>query len=110
MDELQNTLFNALGAKVFAPYLHAGKVAVALSGGPDSMALSLALSRFAQNHGGLDIHALTVDHGLRAESWQEAEAVHQMMSHWPHLQHYILNWQGDRANVFRKPRARPDMI
>jgi len=71
-------------------------IAVGVSGGPDSMALCFLLSRWAQvlSAGGHDvqIHALTVDHDLRPESWQEAEAVHQWLQGWPHIQHHILKW------------------
>ena len=44
-----------------------GRLAVAVSGGPDSMALLWLASRAAMEHG-FEIFAYTVDHGLRAES------------------------------------------
>jgi tRNA(Ile)-lysidine synthase len=49
----------------------ADKIAVAVSGGPDSMAMALCVKRWAQH----DMVALIVDHGLRAESAAEAEQV-----------------------------------
>lgn len=49
-------------------------VAVAVSGGPDSMAL-LVLAADEAKKSGRPLHALTVDHGLRAEASSEAEQV-----------------------------------
>ena len=49
-------------------------VAVAVSGGPDSMALTLLADRWARGRGGR-IVGLTVDHGLRPESAEEARTV-----------------------------------
>jgi len=48
-------------------------LAVAVSGGPDSMALAFLASRWAAALGGEAV-ALIVDHGLRAEAAQEARA------------------------------------
>jgi tRNA(Ile)-lysidine synthase len=55
----------------FEPRPH---LAVALSGGSDSMALALLADRWTRGHGG-SVTALIVDHGLRAESAQEAAQV-----------------------------------
>ena len=79
-------------ARVLAPYKELKTVALALSGGPDSMALCHALSR----SGLFDIHAITVDHGLRAESADEAARVGAWIKEWPRVQHRILTWEGDK--------------
>jgi tRNA(Ile)-lysidine synthase len=50
----------------------APRVAVAVSGGPDSLALTLLADGWARARGGA-VLALTVDHGLRPESGAEAE-------------------------------------
>lgn len=72
------------------------KVAVAVSGGGDSMALVHMLETFAkENHPDLEIHALTVDHGLRVESMREAASVAEMLKDWPHTTHHILEWLHD---------------
>lgn len=47
-----------------------GPFAVAVSGGPDSMALAHLMKEFGE------VHCLTFDHGLRKGSDQEAEQVH----------------------------------
>ena len=49
-------------------------VAIAVSGGPDSMALVLLADKWARQRGGR-VWALTVDHGLRPESAGEARTV-----------------------------------
>jgi tRNA(Ile)-lysidine synthase len=53
------------------PFEPAPRVAVAVSGGADSMALSLLVAVWARAMGG-SVLALIVDHGLRAESATEA--------------------------------------
>lgn len=56
------------------PFETAPHVAVACSGGPDSMALALLADRWARSRGGTAT-ALVVDHALRPESAAEAETV-----------------------------------
>lgn len=56
-------------AEALAPDLR-GKVALAVSGGPDSLALLLLAHR-----AGFEVTALTVDHGLRPEAAAEARYV-----------------------------------
>jgi len=71
---------------------------VAVSGGPDSMAL-LHLAAGWRDRGGPLIHAATVDHDLRPGSRAEAEAVGQWAATL-NIPHSILTWTGER------PRAR----
>lgn len=85
-----------LGADEFARLsvmsaLHdADAVAVAVSGGPDSMAL-LALTYEWAAARGKRVHALTVDHALRAESADEAAQVGAWIHiHFPGVTHEIL--------------------
>jgi len=87
-------------------FLHdESSIAVAVSGGPDSMALCFLLSRWATEHGA-EIHALHVDHGLRPESAQEALALEQMLAGWPHLQFRALTWDGDKPRAAIQEAAR----
>ncbi|HWI27955.1 MAG TPA: tRNA lysidine(34) synthetase TilS [Stellaceae bacterium] len=58
----------------FAPFEGAPRLAVAVSGGADSLALALLAHGWSAAAGG-DIVALTVDHRLRPESAGEAERV-----------------------------------
>ena len=87
--------FSALLSSGFGQALcGASAVAVGLSGGPDSMALTRLLSLVAEkNPGSPDIHALTVDHGLRAESAAEAAQVHEWVAGWTGVEHHILKWK-----------------
>lgn len=72
--------------------------AVACSGGADSLALTLLLHEWAQSRGKRVI-ALTVDHGLRPASIQEAHQVQQWLKQ-RGISHEILTWHGE------KPQAR----
>lgn len=92
----------------FAPYLDgATDIAVAVSGGPDSMALIDMLSRWAAQHKPqLTIHALTVDHGLRAESKTEAASITQWLSVYPNVKHIILDWHGEKPTAAIQENAR----
>jgi tRNA(Ile)-lysidine synthase len=53
------------------PFEPAPRIAAAVSGGPDSMALAVLADAWARARGG-SLHALVVDHGLRPESAGEA--------------------------------------
>lgn len=66
-------------------------LAVAVSGGPDSMALAVLLARYAQSYG-VDVHVLSVDHGLRDGSGEEARSVGAVLSGFSNIQHHILTW------------------
>lgn len=63
-------------------------LAVGVSGGPDSMALCLLAQDWCRTAGGRVV-ALTVDHGLRAESTEEARQVHQWLAQ-QKIEHHIL--------------------
>ena len=69
-------------------------IAVAVSGGPDSLALLLLAQRWARQRGG-EARALTVDHGLRPESAEEARVVAGWLAA-RGIPHEILVWSGDK--------------
>lgn len=86
----------ALGADEFARLLplraltDEAIVAVAVSGGPDSMALLALVQEWAAARG-KRVHALTVDHALRVESAHEAAQVGTWIDvHFPGVTHEIL--------------------
>ncbi len=58
----------------FVPFERAPRLAVAVSGGPDSLALMLLADSWARARGG-SVLALTVDHRLRPEAALEAQRV-----------------------------------
>ncbi|WP_371810635.1 tRNA lysidine(34) synthetase TilS [Ruegeria sp. HKCCA5763] len=68
------------------------KLGVAVSGGGDSVALMHLLHTVAQTEA-ITLYAVTVDHGLRPEAAQEAEAVARQAATLG-LQHDILRWSG----------------
>ncbi len=73
------------------PFEPAPRVAVAVSGGPDSMALCLLADRWSRALGG-SVLALTVDHGLREESAREAETVSGWLTG-RGIEHRVLPWR-----------------
>lgn len=66
-------------------------IAVGLSGGPDSMALTKLLSLWSASVDGPNIHALIVDHGLRKEAAEEARSTLEQVQDWPKVTAEILN-------------------
>lgn len=87
-------------------------LAVGVSGGPDSMALCHMLSVWAGARG-VRVHAVTVDHGLRAEAAEEAAMVGRAVSQWPQVSHVVLRWEGDKPDtrILEEARqARYDLI
>jgi tRNA(Ile)-lysidine synthase len=70
------------------------RLAVAVSGGADSLALCLLCHRWTRARGGA-VLALTVDHRLRPESTAEAAAVGEQLRA-RGIAHTILTWHGDK--------------
>ena len=77
MTMLESSFHNTM--QLFAPWEHAPHLAVAVSGGADSLALALLAHHWAQQQGG-HITALMVDHGLRKEAAQELDQAQQTLS------------------------------
>lgn len=96
--------FAALMSRL-GPFEPAPSVAVALSGGPDSMALCLLTDRWARGHGG-SLLALTVDHGLRSGSRDETRTVAQWLES-RRIAHRVLTWRDHdtRGSVQAAARA-----
>ena len=80
------------------------KIAVAVSGGGDSMALALLVRDWVKAHGG-EMIALTVDHGLRADSAAEAQKVGALLKD-KGIAHEILTWEGDKPATHIQELAR----
>lgn len=76
------------------PFEDGTVLAVAVSGGADSLSLVLAASDWANGCGGRVV-ALTVDHGLRPESADEAARVRKWMADLG-IEHHILHWHRDQ--------------
>lgn len=84
-------LLDALG-----PFEAQPRIAVAVSGGADSMALALLAQAWAQARHGEAI-ALTVDHGLRAEAADEARQVGAWLGA-RGVAHHVLRWSGAKPS------------
>ncbi len=81
-------------------------VAIAVSGGSDSMALlRLALEWRRTLHDGPRLVALTVDHGLRTESAAEAETVAKHCAKFG-IEHHTLQWEGSKPSTGIQAKAR----
>src|SRR4026209_901339 len=83
------------------------RVALAVSGGPDSLAMMhLAAWLRSARRLGAELSVLTVDHGLRASSREEAPMVGRMASSLE-LPHTILAWKaGDAHGTSLQAKAR----
>ncbi|MGE5475947.1 MAG: tRNA lysidine(34) synthetase TilS [Bacteroidales bacterium] len=96
--------FAALMAPL-GPFEARARVAVAVSGGADSLSLALLADEWARARGGEAV-ALTVDHGLRADSAAEAAQVGRWLAA-AGIRHHVLTWQGAKpaADIQAEARA-----
>ncbi|MGE4562142.1 MAG: tRNA lysidine(34) synthetase TilS, partial [Rhodospirillales bacterium] len=76
------------------PYEAAPHLAVAVSGGGDSLALALLVERWCRGRGGR-VSALIVNHGLRPEAKEEAACVGGWIEA-RGIAHWILVWDGPK--------------
>jgi tRNA(Ile)-lysidine synthase len=82
------------------------KIAIALSGGGDSMALACLAHGFLAGRGEQDrLFAVTVDHGLRPESAGEAERAGEFCAALG-IDHEIRRWDGDKPAAGLQAAAR----
>jgi tRNA(Ile)-lysidine synthase len=81
-------------------------VLLAVSGGPDSTALMLLMARWRGGRApGPKLIAATVDHGLRAESAEEARAVAKL-ARTLGIPHRVLRWTGKKPSTGIQEAAR----
>jgi tRNA(Ile)-lysidine synthase len=95
--------YEAFAARLSALQLDGG-LAIAVSGGRDSMALARLAARYAQETGAA-VLALTVDHGLRPQSASEAAQTAQWCKA-AGLAHRTLSWTGDKPTTGIQEAAR----
>ncbi|MBV9569357.1 MAG: tRNA lysidine(34) synthetase TilS [Hyphomicrobiales bacterium] len=97
LDEAKALLLRCLGS--------APRILLAVSGGPDSIALMRLSFLVAKDESVAKLHAATVDHGLRENSRAEAEQV----GAWARecgLAHSVLTWEGRKPSTRIQERAR----
>lgn len=86
------------------PFEPSPHLAVAVSGGPDSLALCLLAAAWARRRKGL-VTALTVEHGLRLESAAEARQVARWLKA-RGIAHCLLPWRGEKPKSGVQAAAR----
>lgn len=86
------------------PFPKSPTVAVAVSGGPDSLALALLAARWTATRSGR-LLAYTVDHGLRQESAEEASWVQDVLGQ-RGIEHRILPWRREPDEAAGQSAAR----
>ncbi|HEY5798285.1 MAG TPA: tRNA lysidine(34) synthetase TilS [Bosea sp. (in: a-proteobacteria)] len=92
-------------AALFSGLAAEARLLVAVSGGPDSVALLALLADWAREPGRPALHAATVDHGLRAASGEEADGVAALCGRLG-VPHRILRWEGPKPGTGLQERAR----
>lgn len=101
-------------ADLFAALKSLPSIAVAVSGGPDSMALLMLLVRWCNIIGknAPALYVLSVDHGLRSNSATEVDLVAEVCQQYG-LKHQAFFWDGKKSkgNISAKSRdARYDLM
>lgn len=86
------------------PFEDRAHIAVAVSGGADSMALALLAAKWVERNGGT-LSALSVDHALRADSGAEARQVASWLGS-RGIDHHCLMWTGVKPQSAIQARAR----
>jgi len=82
------------------------RVLVGVSGGPDSLALLHLLADWkAGTSNAIDLHIVTVDHGLRAEAADEARHVAKVCDQLG-MPHQTLVWKGEKPSSNLQAEAR----
>jgi len=100
MPDDDNSPISAKDAKdLFADWKRAPAIILAVSGGPDSLALMWLAARWRRAFSrGPRLHAVTIDHGLRPEAAREAREVKRLARSLG-LSHRTMRWTG------AKPRS-----
>jgi tRNA(Ile)-lysidine synthase len=101
--DLDDARFAALMAPL-GPFEASPRLAVAVSGGPDSMALALLANRWAKVRSG-EVVGLIVDHGLRPEAAAEARQTALWLAG-RGIPHRILTWRGPKPSAGIQAAAR----
>jgi len=77
------------------PFERSPALAVAVSGGSDSLGLGLLLAEWVRERDGR-LMVLTVDHGLRVEAAAECKRVAAIFAAIPNCSAHILRWDGEK--------------
>ncbi|MBR1128556.1 tRNA lysidine(34) synthetase TilS [Bradyrhizobium iriomotense] len=107
MSDDDNSPISARAAKLlFADFKHAPALVLAVSGGPDSVALMWLAARWQRSLSrGPRLTVVTVDHGLRPEAAREAREVKRLAAELG-LPHRTLRWRGAKPKTGLPAAAR----
>jgi tRNA(Ile)-lysidine synthase len=107
MPDDENSAISAADAKrLFAEWKAVPALVLAVSGGPDSVALMWLAARWRRSLArGPRLIAVTVDHGLRAESAREASEVKRLARSLG-LAHHTVRWTGAKPKTGLPAAAR----
>ena len=104
MNDLQQR-FNCILEQIADRFnLDLKRIAIAVSGGADSLALALLAHNFALKHK-TKIAVLTVNHHLRDEAYEEALYVAKLMQNY-RIEHHILDWDHEKLTTGIETKAR----
>jgi tRNA(Ile)-lysidine synthase len=95
-DDEQRPISVPEAKRLFADWANVPAIVLAVSGGPDSLALMVLAARWRRSlKRGPELIAVTIDHGLREASAREARDVKKRATELG-LPHRTLNWRGDK--------------
>lgn len=100
--------FNAVIESFFKNFPFPSPVVIAVSGGVDSMCLTLLLTAFFEKKGWnkKDIHPVIINHKLRVEAAHEAKQVVELLKQYFGLKGEILTWDKDEVTTCIQEKAR----
>src|SRR6266481_6708700 len=105
-DDTHSPISTQDAKELFADFKAAPAIVIAVSGGPDSVALMWLMARWRRNFAsGPRLVAVTVDHGLRAEAAHEARNV-KRLARVLDLPHRTMRWAGDKPKTGLPAAAR----
>ncbi|MGQ0682575.1 tRNA lysidine(34) synthetase TilS [Bradyrhizobium sp.] len=106
MREEKSPISAARARAIFAPWKAVPSVVLAVSGGPESVALMWLVARWRSKlKRGPRLIAVTVDHGLRQEAAREAREV-KRLAHALGIEHRTLRWRGTKPKTGLPAAAR----
>ena len=98
-DEEQSPISASDAKKLFADWKHAPAFVLAVSGGPDSVALMWLAARWRRALSrGPKLVAVTIDHGLRPEAAREASEVKALAKSLD-VEHRTMRWNGAKPKT-----------